>query len=310
MDVLARGTTIQIKQCPATDSNQPATSCENESLPTFALLTDHSSNVSSDSPNPNNILRDQPMLLPQLSPAQFVRTWRNFSGNEEQGRQDHFNQICRLIGHETPIERNDLDTFTFEKTAPKPDGRQGKADVWLAGHFVMEYKAKGGDLDDAYIQALGYRDSLGNPPLIITCDFDEIRVHTNFTGKVSVTYIIMLQDLEILGGAAHQRSAIGEIGNSNLSVNEVLSSCFYDPQKLEPTDTPEELTAKSRRTIQRHPRQSPQVEHGDRARNCKVLVPIAVLHVLLPTQLCWRADWSRDSLRTLRTRQAKHSLIE
>ena len=185
------------------------------------------------------------MLLPQLSPIQFAQTWRDFDGNEEQGRQDHFNQLCRLVGHETPIERNTLDSFAFEKATPKPDGSLGKADVWLADHFVMEYKSKGGDLDEAYIQALGYRDSLGNPPLIITCDFNEVRIHTNFTGKVSVSYIITLEDIENLGQPAKQRSTVGEIEGSYLSVAEVLASCFYDPRRLEPVETPEELTSRA-----------------------------------------------------------------
>ena len=110
---------------------------------------------------------------------------------------------------------------------------------------MMEYKAKGGDLDAAYTQALGYRDSLGNPPLIITCDFDEIRVRTNFTGKVSVSYIITLKDIENFGGQALQISAVGEIQRSQLSVAEILASCFYDPRRLEPNETPEELTSKA-----------------------------------------------------------------
>lgn len=185
------------------------------------------------------------MLLPQLDPVQFAQTWRDFSGNEEQGRQDHFNQLCHLVGHETPIERNALDSFTFEKATPKSDGSLGKADVWLADHFLMEYKAKGGDLEQAYAQALGYRDSLGNPPLIITCDFNEIQIRTNFTGKVSVTYLITLEDIENLGQPAKQRSAAGESEESYLSVAEVLASCFYDPRRLEPVETPEELTSKA-----------------------------------------------------------------
>ncbi len=185
------------------------------------------------------------MLLPQISSNQFAETWLSYTGNEQQGRQDHFNQLCQLVGHETPIERNDLRNFTFEKSTPKPDGSLGIADVWLSGNFVMEYKAKGGDLDDAYTQALGYRDSLGNPPLIITCDFDEIHIHTNFTGKVSVIYILTLEDIRSWNAPAKRKSAAGPTELSYLSVAEVLNSCFYDPKRLEPIDTPEELTSRA-----------------------------------------------------------------
>ena len=52
------------------------------------------------------------------------------------------------------------------------------------GCFVFEYKRPGGSLEAAYAQAVKYRDSLGNPPLTIVSDFEEIRVHTNFTGTV------------------------------------------------------------------------------------------------------------------------------
>ena len=183
------------------------------------------------------------MLLPQLSSTQFAATWRAFQGTEMQGYQDHFNQLCQLVGHETPIEINDFSTFSFQKSAPTPDDRNGFADVWFQDRFVMEYKAKGGDLDAAYLQALTYRDSLGNPPLIITCDFNEIRIHTNFTGKVSVTYAITLDDLENPSSSARYKSAIGGVSQSYLSVSEVLNCCFFDPARLEPPITPEELTA-------------------------------------------------------------------
>ena len=204
------------------------------------------------------MLRDEPLLLmepinpsldapdaAQTKATQFADKWSGYSGSEVRHYQGHFNELCELVDHGKPADRPDSDDFQFEQPAPTLSNRNGFADVWLRDHFVMEYKRSGRNLDDAYAQTLRYRDSLGNPPLLIVSDFETIRIHTNFTGTVSDTYTITLDDLRQLERQASRKSAMGDVSQSPLSVYQVLHNCFRAPGNLKPTQTPNELTEKA-----------------------------------------------------------------
>jgi len=65
---------------------------------------------------------------------------------------------------------------------------------------------------------------LASPPLLVVCDLDRIIVHTNFTGTVSVTHEIALEQL------GEPRSL------------EVLRAVFFEPDKLRPGKTSETIT--------------------------------------------------------------------
>ena len=171
--------------------------------------------------------------------------WRNYQGTEPQHYQAHFNEICDLVGHPKPADDLSDTDFDFQKSAPTPDNRLGKADVFLRDHFVMEYKKPGKSLEDAYFQALRYRDSLGNPNLIIVSDFETIQIRTNFPRTVSDVYTITLDDLLYIERNATRRSALGIVSESPLSVYQVLRYCFFQPGNLKPSVTPEQLTNKA-----------------------------------------------------------------
>ena len=75
------------------------------------------------------------------------------------GYQEHFIDLCRLVGHPTPVEADPTGRwYTFEAGATKTPGGQGWADVWKKGYFAWEYKGKHADLDAAYRQLLQYRE--------------------------------------------------------------------------------------------------------------------------------------------------------
>ena len=75
-------------------------------------------------------------------------------------------------------------------------GDHGFADVWWKDKFAWEYKRKGKykDLADAYRQLLQYRESLGNPPLLIVSDIARTEIHTNFTGTKKEVHSLDLND--------------------------------------------------------------------------------------------------------------------
>lgn len=176
--------------------------------------------------------------------VKFADDWSEYEGDEPSQFQNHFNALCRLVDHDTPGDHVGDPDFTFHRRTPKSDGSPGEADVFLRDRFVMEYKRANRSLDDAYTQALSYRDSLGNPPLILVSDFQTIRVHTNFTGTVSEVYTIRAVDFAD-GALACHRSTLGEVAQGPMTVWEVLRACFRSPSELEPTGTPEELTLKA-----------------------------------------------------------------
>src|SRR5450759_4140267 len=121
-------------------------------------------------------------MQPTITPREFVHKWQQSQVKERSASQEHFIDVCHLIGHATPGEEDPTGTrFTFEAGAAKQSGGLGWADVWYKGHFALEYKGKHADLDKAYQQLLQYREALENPPLLVVSDTERIIVHTNFT---------------------------------------------------------------------------------------------------------------------------------
>ena len=51
------------------------------------------------------------------------------------------------------------------------------------------------DLIAAYAQLQQYAVALENPPLLVACDRERFRIHTNFTNSVSKVYEIELPEL-------------------------------------------------------------------------------------------------------------------
>jgi hypothetical protein len=130
------------------------------------------------------------------SPQEFVAKWSKTALKESSASQEHFIDLCRLVGHPTPAEADPTGhEFTFEAGATKQSGGEGWADVWKKDYFAWEYKGKHKDLDEAYRQLLQYRESLLNPPLLVVSDMDRILVHTNFTNTVKRIVTIALDDL-------------------------------------------------------------------------------------------------------------------
>ena len=65
-------------------------------------------------------------MLPSLSPQEFVAKWRKVELTESSAAQSHFNDLCRLVGHPTPVEADPTgQSFTFEAGATKTSGGEG-----------------------------------------------------------------------------------------------------------------------------------------------------------------------------------------
>jgi hypothetical protein len=65
-----------------------------------------------------------------LTPQDFVSKWKRAAGGEKQSVQEHFLDLCQLVGHPTPVESDPSGKrFSFEMGAAKTGGGQGWADV-------------------------------------------------------------------------------------------------------------------------------------------------------------------------------------
>lgn len=153
---------------------------------------------------------------------EFIRKWSASKLKERQGYQEHFRDICSLLGFPFPSEADSQgEWFCFEYGVSKQGGGDGWADVFRKGCFGWEYKGKHKDLDAAYRQLLDYRVSLLNPPLLIVCDFERFRIYTNFTNCENGCYEFDLASMP-------DKSLL----KPDLTNFAVLRAAFEDPNSL------------------------------------------------------------------------------
>lgn len=156
----------------------------------------------------------------------FIAKWKGCMLKERSAAQEHFIDLCRLVGQETPAQADPRgEWFCFERGVKKTGGGDGWADVWRRRCFAWEYKGKHKDLNAAFVQLQRYAIALENPPLLVVSDMDTIIIRTNFTNTVMETHTI----------------ALDEIGAPENLVK--LRWLFTQPDKFRPGLTTAEVTA-------------------------------------------------------------------
>lgn len=169
---------------------------------------------------------------PSLTPSEFAAKWSGSTATERAASQEHFIDLCRMLGVPTPNEADPHgEWYAFEKGAEKIGGGDGFADVWKRGHFAWEYKGKRKDLKAAYQQLLQYREALENPPLLVVCDLDQFEVHTNFTNTSTVIHTFTL----------------AELATAPKEPLRILRAVMQDPEELRPSRTREDITEEAAR---------------------------------------------------------------
>ena len=167
-----------------------------------------------------------------MTPNEFIAKWRNSALKERSGSQEHFIDLCRLLGEPTPAEADPSgDTYCFERGARKDTGGSGWADVWKRHHFAWEYKSQHANLDAAFRQLRRYALALENPPLLIVSDMLRFRIYTNWTNSVSRIHKFGLDDL------------------ADGPTRDKLKWTFSDPERLRPDQTRHMLTERVAETF-------------------------------------------------------------
>ena len=160
-----------------------------------------------------------------MTPEQFIDKWSRADRTERQAAQEHFNDLCRLLGEPTPNDpSSDPGSYTFEKGVSKLDGSGGFADVWKRGHLGWEYKKDRANLDRAYNQLQLYSVALENPPLLVVSDTKRFRIYTNWTNTVQQMHEFSIDDLR------------------SVDTRELLHNLFRNPERLKPAKTREQVT--------------------------------------------------------------------
>ena len=169
-----------------------------------------------------------------MTPNEFIAKWHASELKERSAAQEHFIDLCRLLGEPTPAEADPKgDHYCFERGALKDSGGEGWADVWKRHCFAWEYKGQRANLDAAFDQLRQYALALENPPLLIVSDMRRFRIRTNWTNSVSKTHEVELDDL--VDGA----------------VRDKLKWAMSDPERLRPDETRQTLTERAARHFAR-----------------------------------------------------------
>ena len=163
-----------------------------------------------------------------MTPDEFIAKWSASELNESQAAQEHFIDLCRMLGEPTPAEDDPAgERYCFERGARKDSGGGGWADVWKRDHFAWEYKGPHANLDAAFRQLRQYTLALDNPPLLIVCDLRRFRIHTSWTNSVSETHEFGLEGLR------------------DAATRNKLKWALSDPERLRPGETRQALTERA-----------------------------------------------------------------
>ena len=198
-----------------------------------------------------------------MTPGEFIAKWRASELKESSASQEHFIDLCRLLGESTPAEADPVgDRYCFERGARKDTGGDGWADVWKLHHFAWEYKGKHANLDAAFKQLRQYALALENPPLLIVSDMARFRIRTNWTNSVSRTHEFELEEL------------------ADAATRDKLKWAMSDPERLKPGETRQELTERAASTFAK-------LAHSLRERGHE---PQAVAHFVNRLVFCMFAE--------------------
>ena len=167
-----------------------------------------------------------------MTPDEFIAKWRASELKERSAAQEHFIDLCRLLGEPTPAEADPTgDHYCFERGARKDTGGDGWADVWKRHCFAWEYKGKHANLDVAFNQLRQYALALENPPLLIVSDMVRFRIRTNWTNSVSLTHEFGLEDI------------------ADAATRDKLKWAMSDPERLRPGESRQALTERAAATF-------------------------------------------------------------
>ena len=164
-----------------------------------------------------------------MTPYEFIAKWRASELKERSASQEHFIDLCRLLGEPSPAEADPTgEAYCFERGARKDTGGNGWADVWKRHHFAWEYKGKRADLDAAFGQLRAVRAGAGE-----SAAADRLR-HAAVPHPHQLDQLRQ-QDLRVWPRRPDRRG----------DTRQAPSGRFSDPERLRPGETRQSLTERA-----------------------------------------------------------------
>jgi N-6 DNA Methylase len=199
-----------------------------------------------------------------MTAQDFIEKWgpggANFAMTEKAGAQQHFLELCTLLGVDSP---NDAEHYTFEKGTLKLGEARGFADVFKRGAFAWENKGPNADLKGALKQLKMYASALDNPPLLVVSDRLVIEVHTQFTGTPTEVHRFTLKDL------------------TDPARVSVLRKVWLQPEAFKPKRTSRDITEAAAKAF---------ADVANRMRDERKESPERVAHFLTQCVFCFFAE--------------------
>ncbi len=105
-------------------------------------------------------------MLPTLTPQQFVDKWRHATLKERSACQEHFIDLCHLVGHSTPAEADPKgEWFTFEVGASEAElKRRTLTNLYNERPTWLDLAHR--KLDEAVLEAYGWPHDLGDEEIL------------------------------------------------------------------------------------------------------------------------------------------------
>jgi hypothetical protein len=156
----------------------------------------------------------------------FIRKWRAVELKERSAAQEHFIDLCRLLGEPSPAAADPTgDFYCFERAVPR---RRAVAKVGpMCGSGVTSAgntRANARTSKPPSASSSNMPLALENPPLLVVCDLDQFVIRTNWINTVSEKHEFRIEDL--LEPRTLQK----------------LKWVMSDPEKLRPGKTRQDLT--------------------------------------------------------------------
>jgi len=97
-----------------------------------------------------------------MTPQQFIAKWQRANLSESSAAQQHFLDLCELLGQPKPAADPEGAWYTFERGVHKTGGGKGWADLWMREHFAWEYRGQRTNFLEAYATHFD-QSSIRNP---------------------------------------------------------------------------------------------------------------------------------------------------
>jgi hypothetical protein len=75
-----------------------------------------------------------------MTPQEFIAKWKRSKLSERSASQQHFLDLCELLGERKPAAADpDGTEYTFERGVSKTGGGKGWADVWKRHFWLFRF---------------------------------------------------------------------------------------------------------------------------------------------------------------------------